>query len=333
MKLIAETAWHHEGDFTFMHTLVNTIINNTNADIIKFHLLLDIDEYIDKNYSLYKVLNKWMFTEIQWNEILKYSSDSNKDLMLLFNDKKSAKFGIKFEPKLIEIHSTCLNDIHLLEMLKGNLVENQKLVLGVGGSSINEIENALEILQHKNIVLMFGFQNYPTRYSDINLRKMKKIMNMFPEFEFGYADHTAWDEKYNVLITLLGAAIGMNYIEKHITIKYGEERCDWQAAITIEMFNDIAAGIKLLNQISGNGYIKLNEGEKKYSVFGPMKKAAFSCRAIKKNEVFSKEMVSFKRTEEISDLSQLEVIEMFGKTVTVDLPFNSILKKKYFEQK
>ena len=35
MKLVAETAWHHGGDFAFMKNLVNEIVNNTNADILK----------------------------------------------------------------------------------------------------------------------------------------------------------------------------------------------------------------------------------------------------------------------------------------------------------
>ena len=50
MKLIAETAWHHEGDFTFMTDLVSNISNNTHADIIKMHITLNFDEYMDQNH-------------------------------------------------------------------------------------------------------------------------------------------------------------------------------------------------------------------------------------------------------------------------------------------
>ena len=32
MKLIAETAWHHEGNFSFMKNLVREIITKANAD-------------------------------------------------------------------------------------------------------------------------------------------------------------------------------------------------------------------------------------------------------------------------------------------------------------
>ena len=41
MKLIAETAWHHEGNFDFMKNLVTEIVNKTNADIVKMHITLN----------------------------------------------------------------------------------------------------------------------------------------------------------------------------------------------------------------------------------------------------------------------------------------------------
>ncbi len=287
IKLIAETAWHHEGDFEFIKDLLEKILRDARPDIIKFHLLLDINEYIDRNYSLFTTLNKWMLKEEQWEFLLEFTINHEKELMLLFNDKKSVDFGMKYNPCLIEVHSTCLNDIHLLEHIKNNISKTQKIVLGIGGSTLYEIENAIEILQSNNIVLMFGFQNYPTEYANINLRKVKRIMQMFPEFEYGFADHTAWNEENNVLITLLEASLGMNYIEKHVTHKFGIERCDWQAAITIEMFNEISDKLRILEKLNGDGLLGLNAGEKKYSTYGPMKKAPFISKDVTENECLS----------------------------------------------
>ena len=39
IKLIAETAWHHEGDFVFFKNLINEIVKNTDADIVKMHII------------------------------------------------------------------------------------------------------------------------------------------------------------------------------------------------------------------------------------------------------------------------------------------------------
>ena len=48
-KLIAETAWHHEGDYDFMKNLVTSICKLSKADIVKFHITLDLDEYTVNN--------------------------------------------------------------------------------------------------------------------------------------------------------------------------------------------------------------------------------------------------------------------------------------------
>ena len=332
IKLIAETAWHHEGDFDFINKLVTQIIKSSNADFIKLHLMLDFDEYIHNDHPLYKQIKPLLFSASQWDCIIKKICKSSKKLMLLFNDKKSIDFGMKYQPELVEIHSVCLNDIHLLNRLKDKINNKVNVVLGVGGSSLYEIENAIRVLDYDNIILMFGFQNYPTKYHDINFRKMQKIMKLYPEYEFGYADHTAWNEPDNILITLLGAALGMNYVEKHVTQEYGQERTDWQAAISIDMFNEIYEKLKILASCNGDGLLQLNAGEKKYSLFGPMKKAALLIRDVNKGDIFIEDMIAFKRTDQISDLSQVEVLERIGSIFSSDIKKDTVLISNHFQK-
>ena len=252
--------------------------------------------------------------------------------MLLFNDTKAIEFGMRFNPSVVEIHSVCLNDIYLLETLKQNIEPKNKIALGVGGSSFYEIENAINILQHQNIVLMFGFQNYPTRYEDINFAKMRRIMKLFPEFQFGYADHTAWDEPNNILITLFGASLGMEYVEKHVTIAYGEERIDWSAAVSIDMLNEIKEKMDLIEACNGDGLLRLNKGEKDYSIYGPMKKAAILTKDLKTGQKLERNMLAFKRTGQISDMSQVDAIESIGKEVNCDLRTDQVLFASHIEK-
>lgn len=319
MKLIAETAWHHDGDFKFFKELVSAIIKETKADYIKFHITLNVDEYMHIDHPAYTWAKERVFSETQWEEVLKIASDSNKKLMLLFNDKKAIDFGMKYKPELVEIHSVCLNDIELLRHLGSAINPETQIVLGVGGSDLYEIENAISVLDKKNIVLMHGFQNYPTKYTDINFGKVLKIMQLYPQFDHGYADHTAWDNKNNILITLLGANLGMHYIEKHVTTIYGQERVDWPAAISIEMFNDLTERLAVVEKVFGNGLLKLNKGEKLYSTFGVNKKAAVLKKDMKNGDILSEDSYSFKRTGQNTDLSQLEVLTKTGQKTTKDL--------------
>lgn len=320
MKLIAETAWHHDGDFEFFLNLVEAICLQTKSDYVKYHITLDVDEYMSKDHPAYSWAKERVFSIQQWEEVFFNTKAHGKKLMLLFNDRKAIEFGMQFNPELVEIHSVCLNDIKLLESLKNN-IENKstKIVLGVGGTDLYEIEHAIDFLDSQNIVMMHGFQNYPTKYEDINFLKMKKIMDLYPEFDHGYADHTIWNHENNVFITIMGAALGMHFVEKHVTTQPGVERTDWQAAVSIERFIEIQDKMEVLKEANGNGLLKMNEGEQSYSTYGVMKKAAILNADVNKGETLTLEKIDFKRTGQSSDLSQHDVLKKLGGVFSRDL--------------
>ena len=66
MKLIAETAWHHDGDFDFFKKLVTDLSTKTKADYLKFHVTLDVDEYIYKDHQGYQWVKESVFSENQF---------------------------------------------------------------------------------------------------------------------------------------------------------------------------------------------------------------------------------------------------------------------------
>ena len=333
MKLIAETAWHHEGDYSFMKNLVSEIATKTNADIVKMHITLDMEEYMHPDHDAYNLLSPMLFNKDQWQELIKIVRDNDKEIMLLMNDTKAIEFGLSLNPEYAEIHSVCLNDVFMLKTLKQNVSKETKIVLGVGGTSIDEIEHSINFLKNPNTILMFGFQNYPTVYEDVNLNKVRRLMKLFDNFEYGYADHTSWDSEHNELITLLGASSNMKYVEKHVTTHYGEKRIDWPAAISIKMFNDLHEKIKILNKLNGNGSLSMNSGELNYSTFGPMKKAAIFNADISEGNILTMDVIKFIRTKEVSDMSQLDVINSIGKKISKNLKKGSVLMNNHFIDK
>jgi len=331
IQLIAETAWHHEGDYNFMNHLIHSIIEKTKVDYIKLHITLDPDNYYHTDFPTYHSFDKRSLKKKEWEKLINIVNESNKKPFFLVNDPKAVDFCLSYDPELVEVHSVTLNDINLLHALRSNITKETKVVLGVGGCTLNEIEHAINEIKTDNIVLMFGFQNYPTKYEDINFRKVQKIMKLYPKYEYGYADHSAWDEPNNILITLFGAAMGMSYVEKHVTTEYGKQRTDWNSSISIGMINELYEKLKILSDCNGTGFLELNEAEKKYSIYGPMKKAAIVNRNLLSTQILQKEDFSFKRTKQISDLSQLDVINLIGKTLSADVAKGNVLYKKYFD--
>jgi len=158
-KLIAETAWHHEGDYIFMQNLVTKICELTYVDVVKMHITLDLDEYMSRDHDIYDNVKKWLFSVEQWDELIGIVQSSGKEIMLLLNDTKAIKFAAKYNPELVEIHSVCLNVPRLQYTIMEEIDSTAKIVIGVGGCSLQEIDKAVEIFKQRETVLMFGFQN------------------------------------------------------------------------------------------------------------------------------------------------------------------------------
>ena len=330
-QLIAETAWNHEGDFGFMQNLVAELCEGSQADVVKMHITLDLDSYMSRDHSSYNTLKKWMLNDKDWRELISIVQKSKKKLMLLLNDNKAIEFASEFKPDLVELHSACLNVPGLQECLLKNIDPATPIMVGVGGCTLDEIDSAVSAFSERETILMFGFQNYPTKYEEVNLKKIRKIQSLYSTYRFGYADHTGWDEPNNELITLLVSSNGMDFVEKHVTTDYGVERCDYSAAISIEMLNQLADKLRTLDRLEGNGAIKLNDGESSYSQYGPMKMAAIAKKQLSIGTILNKADIEFLRTASIANMSQIDIINSMGKPLVRPVEKGQILDWQHFQ--
>ena len=323
--IIGETADNHEGDIQYLYKMIDDI-NKVKLNAVKFHLLLNSESYFQKKHPLNKNIQKWMFNEKEWAEILKYSQKKKMDIIALCDDVESLQFINKNFSEIfaVELHAVSLNDYYLLEEaanFKG------KIILGVGGSTLDEIQYAIYFLKTSgkdDLLLMYGFQSYPTNYSDINLSKMNKIRDLF-NLQVGYADHTAFNDTNNEIISVMAAMMGYNILEKHYTPDFGVERIDFHAAVGKKQMLKIKELMNLALTVLGNGSLKMSEAELKYGNTGPMKKAIVAKKDIKKGEILSLNNLWFKRTEESSPLKQYIFPQLLGLTTKKDIKEDEII--------
>ncbi|SDM10387.1 N-acetylneuraminate synthase family protein [Kriegella aquimaris] len=324
--LIGETAFHHQGDLTFLKQLIDHGAT-AKVDAIKFHLLLDLDDYFVKDHEAYDALKEWLFTENEWKEIIDYNEGKGIDSIVLCNDPKAVDFVLDYEGnsiKAIELHATGLNDYLLLEK---SAKFNGTVILGVGGSSIDEISYAIDMLNRlgkDDIFLMYGFQNYPTRYEDINLRKMIKLRALF-DLPVGYADHTDPANEHNELISTMGLAMGVNVCEKHFTHAIGEKRIDGQAAVSLDQLKKIRTLMDIITTSLGDGNLKMSDGELAYGNTGPMKKAIVAETPIKKGDAITIDNIGFKRTNEGTYMLQQFLPRILGLVANKDIAKDSFI--------
>jgi len=330
--IIGETAYNHEGDLKYLYKMIDNIAE-LELNAVKFHLLLKPESYMQKKHPVIEEMKKWIFNENQWDDIIDYSNAKNLDVIALCDDVESLEYinRDKNDVSAVELHATGLNDWFLLD-------EAAKfegfVILGIGGSAIDEIAYAVDFLKGKannEIILMYGFQSYPTNYEDINLSKLLKIKDIF-NLPIGYADHTAFDDVNNELISVMAAMMGINILEKHYTLDYGKERIDYHAAVGKAQMLRLKELMKLALTVYGEGGLKMSKPELEYGNVGPMKKAIVARKFIKNGEKLSFDNLWFKRTEEGSPLKQSQFLQLIGLEATKDIKEDEIIdftKVKY----
>ena len=334
--IIGETAYNHEGDINYLLKMVDEIAE-IKLNAVKFHLLLNPESYMQKKHSLIERAKKWIFNKKQWDDIIDYANEKELDVIALCDDVESIEYILENNKDVsaIELHATGLNDYFLLNTVSKF---NRQIILGVGGSTIDEIQYAVNFLRNKgrnNILLAYGFQSYPTKHTDINLSKMLKIKDLF-NLPIGYADHTAFDDCNNEIISVMAAMMGLNILEKHYTLDYGKERIDYHAAVGSRQMLRIKKLMKLVLLVYGDGELKMSKAELEYGNVGPMKKAIVAKKFIKKGEKLSFNNLWFKRTAEESPMKQYQFSQLIGLETTKDIKVDEIVdfsKVKYESKK
>ncbi len=324
---IAETAFHHEGDVNFLNELIDQLIQ-LDINAIKFHLLFDVTDYMVANHSAIDVIKKIAIEQEQWPAIFEKVRDANKAIIALTNDMKSLQYINKIQAKFpiaaIELHSTGLNDLFLL---REALLFNGTVILGIGGSTFDEINFAVDFLKDNNkhdIVLMHGFQNYPTSYEDINFERIKLMKSAFG-LPIGYADHTDPNDVNNALISVLPRLLDVKIFEKHVTHVFGEKRIDAQAAVSLLKMKDVIILGNEVEKTLGQKTMIMSEAELNYGNTGPMKKAIVARKDIKKGHTIELDDLAFKRTDDSSQLSQKDILKVIGSEVVVDIASDELI--------
>ncbi len=322
--IIAETAYNHEGDITYLYQMIDEL-GDLQVNAVKFHLLLNLDSYMERNHPLFSRLKTWLFSKQQWTDIITYTQGKRLDIVALCDDVESINFLQQQKNiRAIEIHATSINDYF---MLQEAAAFPGRIILGVGGSNPDEITYAIDMLKAQNkqdILLMYGFQSYPTKYEDINLSKMIEL-NELLSLPVGYADHTGFNDPHNEVVSVAAAMMGFEVLEKHYTLTPGKKRVDYEAAVGKKQLKKIKELMEIALRAHGRTSVAMSTAEQQYGGIGPMKKAIVAKTPIKKGTKLSLDNLWFKRTEEKSKIPQRDFLKLIGRQAKVHIKKDEII--------
>jgi len=315
--LIAETAFSHEGDFGYLISQVDAAVEG-GADCIKFQVFLDQKSYYAPSHPALRHIGNMIFSRQEWERIFMYASEKKLRILVLPLNVESFRFSFRFEELIYgyEIHSVCFNELSLLENMKET---SRFIVLGVGGRLPQEINYALRHLQRdasEKVILMYGFQSFPTDYRTLNLAKIQRLKDTF-NCTMGYADHSSFEDNSFCDFTNVAYLLGSRWFEKHVIVEPGKKRVDFESAVGADGLRKMRHEIDRLKITLGDSNIfHLNDAELTYRSRG--KKVAAQ-RDLLSGHILCAEDIGFYVTEEAGDFDQIKYAELLGRRLRRDM--------------
>ncbi len=322
--VIAEMANSHEGKLSLAKKITENAAK-AGADAVKFQKFTanELAEPTHEYYSLYKRLE---MTNKEWSELINFAKKKSLKVFVDVFGIQSIKSLSKLNIDGYKIHSADLSNPNLLQFL----AKTQKaILLSAAGSLPNEIDEAIKILSKtpKEIVIMHGFQGYPTKLSDSNLLRIKTLKAKY-DLPIGLMDHISGDSPMSMSIPLIGIGLGATIIEKHLTLDRSKKGLDYYSALNPDEFGKLVTLIRKTTISLGIPDLYLSTNETKYRL--NHKKNPISKIRIRKGTVLDEKMFNFKRTKTKQSVSYYDFKE---KISSKDISKGSILTKNMLSTK
>lgn len=273
-------------------------------------------ETTGSQYELFKKFDH--LDKEDYEELASYCKEKDIDFCSTPFDYDAADF---LDP-LMDIYKVSSSDLSNTPFLEHIAKKGKPILLSTGGSEEYEIMravNAIEKAGCNKIVLLHCVLSYPTKNEDANLNMIKRLKEMFPQYQIGYSDHTLPDETMTILTTayLYGAEV----IEKHFTLDKTLPGNDHYHAGDPYDFRKAINNFELIETISGEYFRTVLDVEKI-----PRREARRSLvlrRSFKRGEIIGPDDLIAKRpgTGIMPEYSNLVI----GRSVNKDLDEDSIL--------
>lgn len=300
--IIAEVANSHEGSLETAKKLVKAAVE-AKADAVKFQKFVT-EELLVASHPQFSLFKKLEFKENEWKELFDYAKEAGIIIFADVFDLPSAEFLTSLNVPAYKIHSTDVSNPDLLKYINA---QQKPVFLGVGATYPDEIETALSLLNDQ-VILMHGFQAFPTKIEETNLQFLNTLHDRFKR-PVGFMDHLNADDPLATILPLVSIGYGASVIEKHITLDRSQKGIDYESALNPDEFKRFVDQCRKIELAIGSEKLVLSASEEKYRK--NMKKSIVARRNIEPGETITKEMLAFKRA--FGGLSPMNAGKILGK--------------------
>lgn len=203
--------------------------------------------YLDYKYRV-------EFGKEEYDEIDRYCRDKGIAWSASPWDLDSLNFLDQYDIPFIKIPSAMLTN-H--DLLRESARTGKKIILSTGMSTMEEVNQAVEILKHKSdFALLHCNSAYPAPLEDLNLSCIKTLKEAY-NCEVGYSGH-----EFRLGTTVAAVYLGATILERHITLDRTMWGSDHLSSVEPQGLIKLVSGVRELELAFGDGVKRVTDGEK-----------------------------------------------------------------------
>lgn len=324
-EIIAEIAQGYEGDPKQCERFIR-LAKKCGADGVKFQIF-EVNELCIEGYKHYDLFKSLYIEPQVWKQLIALCHELKIGFYADIFGLKTLDWIGKCNIAGIKIHASDLKNYDLLEALKDKGI---RIIVGNGGSTLEETRKAVQLLGNNDIVVMNGFQAEPNYPGDIELSKiplLKRELNC----EIGYTDHIDVTNPLTISVSAMAVVMGATYIEKHLTFE--RDHLLLEDYISALNPNEFISMVKMIRDVESfpdpfSQSYTLTERELAYRKYS--KKVVLANHDIEPGKILQREDVVMLRTPEpYTELLDLE--DILGRKAAQPILKHKIIRKEHLQ--
>lgn len=261
--IIAEIGINHNGSMDIAKELINGAVF-AGCDAVKFQkrtpeLCVPKDQwYIERDtpwgrmaYIDYR--HKVEFSREEYAEIDRYCIEKGIQWFASPWDIEAVNFLEDFNPVVYKLASASITDNDLLHKVKST---GKPVMISTGMSTIEQVENAVELVGRENLLLAQSTSTYPCKLEELNLKVISSYKSKYPDVPIGYSGHET-----GLAPTFAAVALGAAFVERHITLDRAMWGSDQAASVEVQGFFRLVSNIRDIEKALGDGKKKVYDSE------------------------------------------------------------------------
>lgn len=263
--IIAEIGINHNGSIELAKKLIDGAVF-AGCDAVKFQkrtpeLCVPKDQWeIEREtpwgripYIEYRRKVEFGFEE--YLEIDFYCKEKGVDWFASPWDETAVEFLEKFKPVIYKLSSASLTDHPLLKKVRAT---GKPMILSTGMSTIEEIEETVQLIGKENLLIAQSTSTYPCAVEELNINVIKTYKEKFPGVQIGYSGHET-----GLAPTLAAVTLGASFVERHITLDRAMWGTDQAASVEVNGMLKLVQDIRDIEKALGDGIKRVYESEYK----------------------------------------------------------------------